>query len=233
MKEQFVRTAALLGEEAVEKLSRAHVAVFGLGGVGSYIVEALARSGVGHLTLVDNDLVSESNINRQLIADHGTVGIKKTEAERARVLAVNPECEVILRETFVLPDTIGEFDFRDCDYVADAIDTVSGKLAILENARKASVPVISAMGAGNKLDPTKFTVAPIEKTSVCPLAKVMRKECKDRGITGVKAVYSTEEIPGDKRFRVPASVAFVPSVMGLIMAGEIIKDIAGASESDS
>jgi len=230
MKEQYTRTAALLGEEAIDKLQSSRVIVFGLGGVGSYIVEALARSGVGHLTLVDNDRVSESNINRQLIADHTTIGMKKTEAERARVLAVNPECEVTLRETFVLPETIGEFDFSRFDYVADAIDTVSGKLAIIEGAVRAGIPVISAMGAGNKLDPTKFTVAPIEKTSVCPLAKVIRKECKDRGLHGVKAVYSTEEIPADKRFRVPASVAFVPSVMGLIMAGEIIKDLTAVSE---
>ena len=230
MREQDVRTVALLGEAAVEKLASSHVIVFGLGGVGSYLVEALARAGVGFLTIVDNDVVSESNINRQLIADHRTVGRKKTEAERERILSIHPDCVVSVYDTFVLPETIGTFDFSAFDYAADAIDTVSGKLAILENARKAGIPVISAMGAGNKLDPTKFEVAPIEKTTVCPLAKVIRKECKDRGITGVKAVFSTEEIPKEKRFRTPASVSFVPSVMGLIMAGEIIRDLTGISQ---
>lgn len=226
MKEQFERTARLLGEEAVGSLQGKRVAVFGIGGVGGYLCEALVRSGIGAFDLVDSDRVCESNINRQIIATHATVGQYKVDAMKERMLAINPEVKVEVYRTFFLPENAEDFPFDQYDYVADAVDTVTAKIAIIERAKRFNVPVISAMGAGNKLDPTAFRVADIEKTKVCPLAKVMRRELKNRGIKGVKVVYS-EEMPvtpaGDAR--TPASIAFVPSVCGLVMAGEIIKDL--------
>ena len=227
----FSRTAILLGEDALGKLKKARVAVFGVGGVGGYVVEALARSGVGKLDLIDNDIVSESNINRQIIALHSTLGKRKTEVAATRAKDINPEIDVRVHNVFYLPETAGQFDFSNYDYVVDAIDTVSGKLAIIERANGAKIPVISAMGAGNKLDPTKFEVADIAKTSVCPLARVMRRELKKRGIEHLKVVYSKEEpltspLTDEQSGKpIPGSVAFVPSVMGLILAGEVIKDL--------
>ena len=227
----FSRTAILLGEENLEKLKRARVAVFGVGGVGGYVVEALARSGVGALDLIDKDTVSESNINRQIIALHSTVGRYKTEVAAERARDINPDICVRVYNMFYLPETAAQFDFSRYDYVVDAIDTVSGKIAIVEEAKKANVPVIAAMGAGNKLDPTKFEVADISKTSVCPLARVMRRELKKRGIEHLKVVYSKEEplpspvVDEESGKSVPGSVAFVPSVVGLILAGEVVKDL--------
>ena len=228
MKDWLTRTAMVFGRETVEYLEGRHVAVFGLGGVGSYALEGLARGGIGRFTLVDGDTVDLSNLNRQLVAYKDTVGMKKTDAAAMRLAALDPAIQVVKRDVFLLPETIGEFDFSAYDYVVDAIDTVAGKLAIIEAAKKAGTPVISAMGAGNKLDPTRFRAADISETRVCPLAKVMRRELKKRGITDVRVVYSEEEParlqenPG----RVPGSVSFVPSVMGLIMAGEVLKALA-------
>ena len=228
---QFSRTALLIGEEGVEKLNNSKVAVFGVGGVGGYVVEALARSGVGALELIDKDTVSTSNINRQIIALHSTVGRLKTEVMAERVKDINPDCKVSVRNLFYLAETAGEFDFSSYDYVVDAIDTVSGKLALVEQAKKANVPVISSMGAGNKLDATAFEVADITKTSVCPLARVIRRELKKRGIEHLKVVYSKEEplpsalIDEESGKAIPGSIAFVPSVVGLIIAGEVIKDL--------
>ena len=232
--EQFSRTAWLLGDGAIEKLKNARVAVFGVGGVGGYAVEALARSGVGAIDLIDNDVVSVSNINRQIIALHSTVGRYKTEVMAQRVLDINPDCKVKAFNVFYTPESV-EFDFSSYDYVIDAVDTVSAKLAIVENAIRANTPVVSSMGAGNKLDAAAFEVADISKTSVCPLAKVMRRELKKRGIERLKVVYSKEtplsvelpdgeELPQGKK-TVPGSVAFVPSVVGLLLAGEVIKDL--------
>lgn len=227
----FSRTAILLGEENLEKLKHARVAIFGIGGVGGYVAEALARSGVGALDLIDKDIVSESNINRQIIALHSTVGRYKTEVAAERARDINPDICVRVYNTFYLPETAEQFDFRQYDYVVDAIDTVSGKLAIVEQAKKANVPVIAAMGAGNKLDPTRFEVSDISKTSVCPLARVMRRELKKRGIEHLKVVYSKEEplpspiVDEESGKSVPGSVAFVPSVVGLILAGEVVKDL--------
>lgn len=230
--EQFIRTEMLLGKAALKKLQDSRVAVFGVGGVGGYVVEALARSGVGTLDIVDNDVVSESNINRQIIALHSTVGKLKTEVMKERILDINPHVKVYAHNVFFLPETASAFNFSQYDYVVDAIDTVSGKIAIIEKAKASGKPVISAMGAGNKLAPTAFAVADIEKTSVCPLARVMRRELKKRGIRGVKTVYSTEEsktVEGaetDENGKpIPASIAFAPSVMGLIIASEVIKDL--------
>ncbi len=225
------RTALLIGEEGVEKLKKSRVAVFGVGGVGGYVVEALARSGVGYLELVDKDVVSLSNINRQIIALHSTVGLFKTEVAAARVRDINPAIEVRCRNLFYLPETASEFDFSDFDYIVDAIDTVSGKIALIERAKESNVPVISSMGAGNKLDPTAFEVSDISKTSVCPLARVMRRELKKRGIDRVKVVYSKEEplpsklVDEESGKPIAGSIAFVPSVVGLILAGEVIKDL--------
>ena len=220
MKEQYTRTALLFGEDSVEKLKRSKVAVFGLGGVGSAAVEALARAGVGNLELIDSDKVSESNINRQLIALHSTVGEDKTEVCRKRVYDIDPDINVNARCMFFLPENAHEFDFSRFDYIIDAIDTVSGKLALIEGATKAGVPVISSMGTGNKVDPTLFQVSDVYKTSVCPLAKVMRRELKARGIKKLKVVWSPEEprkvnVGGDAHRRaVPASCSFVPPVAG-------------------
>lgn len=216
--EEFERTEQLLG--SLEKLNNAHVAVFGVGGVGGYVVEALVRSGVGEITVVDKDVVSLSNINRQIIALHSTVGMPKVEAIKARALDINPSVKVNTYEMFFLPETASSFDFSVFDYVVDCVDTVAAKIEIAVRAKEAGVPVISAMGAGNKLDPTLFEVADIYSTSVCPLCRVMRKELKSRGIDSLKVVYSKEE---PIRTEGVGSVAFVPSVMGLIIAGEVIK----------
>ena len=233
----FSRTALLLGGEGMEKLKKARVAVFGLGGVGGYVVEALARSGIGALELVDHDTISLTNLNRQLLATVDTVGQAKAEVAKKRVLAINPEINVTARQEFFGPDTAADFDFSRYSYVVDAIDTVTGKLALVTAAQAAGVPILSCMGTGNKLDPTKFQIADIKKTSVCPLARIMRKECAKRGIAHLKVLFSTEdplpsapvdslteELPEGRR-ALPGSVAFVPSVAGLIIAGEVIKDL--------
>lgn len=233
----YSRTRLLLGNNAMEKLHNATVAVFGLGGVGGYVVEALARSGIGGLVLVDHDTISPTNINRQIFATQNTIGQDKAEVAAQRVLAIDPRCKVTAIKKFYGPDTAAEFDFTGYDYVVDAIDTVTGKLALVTAAQAAGTPIISSMGTGNKLDPTKFQIADISKTSVCPLARIMRKECAKRGIKHLKVLFSTEDpIPSDPeaisleelpegRRALPGSVAFVPSVAGLIIAGEVIKDL--------
>jgi len=235
----YSRTQFLLGEDAMKKLKNAHVAVFGLGGVGGYAVEALARSGVGTLTLVDHDTISQTNINRQILATQDTVGQDKVAVASARVLAINPQIQVFPKKTFYLPETAKEFDFSQFDYVIDAIDTVTGKLMLIQQAQSAGTPIISSMGTGNKLDPTAFRVGDISETSVCPLARIIRKECKKRGIKKLKVVYSTEDpiactLPPDDpawaelpegRNALPGSVCFVPAVAGMILAGEVIKDL--------
>ena len=235
MNETFVRTELLIGEEGLARLRDAKVAVFGVGGVGGYAVEALARSGVGHFLLVDNDVVSESNLNRQIIALRSTVGKYKTQVMKERIADICPDTEVETRECFFLPENADTFAFEEYDYVVDAIDTVSGKIALVECCREAGTKVISAMGAGNKLDPTKFVVTDIYKTQTCPLARVMRRELKKRGIPGLKVVYSTEEamtprqqiISSDGRKVTPGSMAFVPGTAGLILAAEVVKDLLG------
>lgn len=222
----------LIGKKAVERLSSSRVAVFGLGGVGGYTVEALARSGVGALDLIDSDTVSLSNLNRQIIAVRETIGMKKTEAAALRVKAINPDCRVTLHSVFYLPSTKDEFDFREYDYVVDAIDTVTGKMQLIEEAERTGTPIISSMGAGNKLDPTLFRTSDIYDTSVDPLCRVIRGECRKRGIKKLKVVYSTEK-PRTPLFTeekspghpAPASIAFIPSVCGLIIAGEVVKDL--------
>lgn len=236
MKEQFKRTAMVLTEEGVEALSAASVAVFGIGGVGGYVVEALARAGIGRLILVDNDKISESNINRQILALHSTVGMYKTEAAKKRILEINPGCTVETVNIFYLPENAEAVEFKGLSYVVDAVDTVTAKLEIISKAEKAKVPVISVMGTGNKLDPSAFTAADIYDTSVCPLCRVMRRECRKRGIKSLKCVYSKEEPFGtttgeDERRAVPGSVSFVPGAAGLIAAGEVIKDIVKKSSA--
>ena len=241
-RERFSRSRALLGEEAMETLAASRVAVFGLGGVGGHCAEALARAGIGALDLFDGDSIALSNCNRQMFATEQTLGMRKVQAAKERIALLSPRCRVTAHDLFVLPETVGAIDFSAFGYVVDAIDTVSGKIAILERARLAGIPAISAMGAGNKLDATRFEVAPVEETSVCPLARVMRRELKKRGITGVKAVYSKEEprLPrfgegetqsgdadGAPRKAIPGSLSFVPAVMGLLLAGEVIKDLTG------
>ncbi len=234
--DQFSRTELLLGREGMNRLKNARVAVFGIGGVGGYVVEALARSGVGTLDLIDHDEVSLTNINRQIIATHSTIGRKKIEAAKERVADISPETVVHVFDTFYTPETAEQFDFTRYDYVVDAIDTVTGKIGLIMQAQEAGVPIISSMGAGNKLDPAAFEVADIYKTSVCPLARVMRRELKKRGVKKLKVVYSKEEalVPdygedaeekGNAGRMAPGSCAFVPSVAGLILAGEVIKDI--------
>lgn len=253
MLDQFSRTELLFGAAAMERLFAARVAVFGIGGVGGYTVEALARSGIGALDLIDDNRICLTNLNRQLLATRDTIGHYKVDEAAARVARINPKCTVRTYQTFFLPETADQFDFSAYDYVVDAIDTVSGKLALIEKARQAGVPVISAMGAGNKLDATAFRVADIYETSVCPLARVMRHECRRRGIDRLKVVYSQEPPvrpldnkenscrshcicpPGTARKctvrrDVPGSTAFVPAVAGLIIAGEVVKDIAGLGE---
>ena len=248
MLNQFSRTELLLGHDNMEKLKNARVAVFGIGGVGGFTVEALARSGVGTLDLIDDDRVCLTNINRQIIATRKTIGQYKVDVAKERILDINPDAVVNTHKTFFMPDTADAFDFSAYDYVVDAIDTVTGKIMLVEAAQKAGTPIISSMGAGNKLDPTAFEVADIYKTSVCPLAKVMRRELKKRGIRKLKVVYSKEKAltpiddtanscrshcicpPGSartctQRRQIPGSTAFVPSVVGLIIAGEVIKDL--------
>ena len=234
--DQFSRTRLLLGDDAMDKLKNARVAVFGLGGVGGYVVEALARSGIGALDLIDHDTISLTNINRQLLATHTTVGKPKTQAAADRVRDIDPTIAVTVHETFYLPDTAGQFDFTQYSYIVDAIDTVTGKLMLAAQAQESGTPIISSMGTGNKLDPTGFRVTDISETRGCPLARIMRKECKKRGIRKLKVVWSEEEpIPSklegleeelpEGRRALPGSVAFVPSVAGLIIAGEVIKDL--------
>lgn len=234
MDNQFSRSRMMFGSDGMEKLNHSRVAVFGVGGVGGYAVEALARTGVGTIDLIDNDEVSLSNINRQIIATHKTVGMAKVDAAKARIADINPDCMVNCHKTFFTAETAGKFDFTAYDYVIDAIDTVAGKIELAVQCEKAGTPLISSMGAGNKLDPTRFEVSDIYKTSVCPLAKVMRRELKARKIKRLKVVYSKEEpikpvelcdeVQQGRR-AIPASNAFVPSVVGLIIAGEVIKDI--------
>lgn len=242
MQERFVRTEVLYGKENMRRLSEAKVVIFGVGGVGGYVAEALARSGVGHFLLVDKDTISESNINRQIIATTSTIGRDKVEVMKERILDINPEAEVELRKCFYLPENADTFDFSEFSYVVDAVDTVTAKIEIIMRAIEARVPVISSMGAGNKTNPALFQVADIYKTSMCPLAKVMRRELKKRGVKKLKVVYSTEQpiVPQNRRTTqeleagelkaprkkdVPGSVAFVPSVAGLILAGEIVNDL--------
>lgn len=226
------RTISMIGEEGLVKLATSRVLVFGVGGVGGYVCEALARAGVGAIDICDNDVVSESNINRQIIATYDTVGQPKTEVMMRRILSVNPDCRVTRFDCFYLPDTLGaeRFDFSQYDYVVDAIDTVAAKIDIIVRCKEAGTPVISSMGTGNKLDPTRFEIADIEKTSVCPLAKVIRKAMRDRGIKGVKVLYSKEE-PVKTGSRTPGSISFVPSAAGLIIGGEVIKDLIGAYDA--
>ena len=238
MLDQFSRTELLLGREGMERLARAHVAVFGLGGVGGYTAEALVRSGVGALDLIDSDRVSLTNLNRQIVATHRTLGQYKADAARERALEINPDAVVNARKVFYGPGAAGEFDFSCYDYVVDAIDTVTGKLALIQQALEAGTSVISCMGAGNKLDPAAFRVADIYETSVCPLARVMRKELKRRGVKQLKVVYSQEpprgpegalyqeSLAGEVRRQVPGSAAFVPAAAGLILAGEVVRDLA-------
>ena len=235
--DQYSRTALLLGPQAMEKLKSSRVAVFGLGGVGGYVVEALARCGIGGLELVDHDTVSLTNINRQILATHQSIGMEKAEAARQRALSIDPSIQVTAICQFYGPDTAHLFDFSRYDYVVDAIDTVTGKLALIGAAKNANVPILCCLGTGNKLDPTRFQITDISKTSVCPLARIMRKECAKRGYQNVKVLFSTEEplpshpealhdeeLPEGRR-ALPGSVSFVPSVAGLIIAGEVIKDL--------
>ncbi len=261
MENIFSRTELIFGADALKRLRGSRVAVFGIGGVGGYVVEGLARSGIGALDLIDHDTVSITNLNRQIVALHSTIGKYKVDVAAERVQDINPACEVRAHRIFYLPETREQFDFHDYDYVVDAIDTVTGKLALIEEARSCDVPVICSMGAGNKTDPTCFRVADLYDTSVCPLARVMRRECKKRGIDHLKVVYSTEPpispvsndgtmkspsmkgvfplpanegsserslIPAPEQSRekaVPGSTAFVPSVAGLILAGEVVRDL--------
>lgn len=241
MLDQFSRTRILFGANALKKLSESRVAVFGIGGVGGYTVEALARSGVGSLDLIDNDKVALTNLNRQIIALHSTIGKYKVDVAAERIKAINPACKVITSRTFFLPENSSEFNFAEYDYIVDAIDTVAGKIGLIEAASVAGTPIISAMGAGNKTDPTAFEVTDIYKTSVCPLAHVMRKELKKRGIKKLKVVYSKEkplapltdeETEITSKRVTPGSTAFVPSVVGLIIAGEVIKDLIKLNQTD-
>lgn len=245
--EQFKRTEYLLGKEKMNRLADAKVAVFGVGGVGGYVVEALARSGVGHIELIDHDTIAESNLNRQIIATYDTIGRFKVDVMKERILSINPDAEVITHKCFYLPENKTEFDFSKYSYVVDAVDTVTAKITIIEEAKRTGVPVISSMGTGNKLDPAQFEVTDISKTSVCPLAKVMRKELKDRGITKVKVLYSKEQpikpmnaapqandtVQEDnenqrRKKAVPGSISFVPSAAGLIIAAEVVKDLCNS-----
>ncbi len=238
MSEIFSRQNIVFGSDSLEKLKNSRVAVFGVGGVGGYVCEALARSGVGKLDIIDNDTVSPSNINRQIIALHSTIGKNKVDVCKERLLDINPEITVNSYNCFFLKENENEFEFEKFDYIVDAIDTVSGKLALAVIADKLNIPIVSSMGAGNKTDPTQFKVTDIYKTSVCPLAKAMRKLCRDNGVKKLKVVYS-EEIPTIKeelidensnKRQIPGSVSFVPSVVGLITAGVVIKDLIGFGE---
>lgn len=224
MLEQFSRTELLIGKENIEKLNKSKVAIFGIGGVGSFVVEALARAGIGNFILVDNDEISISNINRQIIATHKTVGRSKVEVAKERILEINPNAKVVTYKEFFMPETKGIIE-GTIDYIVDCIDTVTAKIELAIRANKLNIPIISSMGTGNKLDPTKFEIADIYKTSVCPLAKVMRKELRARDIKKLKVLYSKEEPIKTKEGKVPGSISYVPSVAGLIIAGEVIKDI--------
>ena len=233
MREQFARTQIIYGVSSMEKLYAAKVAVFGVGGVGGYVAEALARSGIGHLLLVDNDTVSVTNINRQIIALHSTIGKSKVQVMKERCQDINPDIIIEEKECFFLPENSDSFDFEGYSYIVDAVDTVSAKIELIKKAKEAGVPVISCMGAGNKTDPTKFTVADISKTAVCPLARVMRRELKSRGIKDVKVVYSTESpVVTEKGTEMkgggiaPGSTAFAPSVAGLLIAATVVNDLA-------
>lgn len=235
MLNQFSRTELLVGKEAMEILNNAHIAVFGIGGVGGYTVEALVRSGIQHIDIIDNDKVCLTNLNRQIIATHSSIGKYKVDVMKERILDINPQAEVNVHKCFYLPETRNLFDFTKYDYVVDAVDTVTAKINLILQAKEAGTKIISSMGAGNKMDPTQFKVADISQTSVCPLARVMRQECKKRKIKNVKVVYSTEKIlrpiectectEQTERRTIPGSNAFVPSVAGLIIASEIIKDL--------
>lgn len=234
--DQYARTRLLLGDAGMKKLKNAKIAIFGLGGVGGYVAEALARSGVGALELIDHDTISTTNLNRQIFALRSTIGMDKVEAARKRIEDIDPDIQITARKVFYCPDTAHEFDFSQYSYVVDAIDTVTGKLALITAAQAVGTPIISSMGTGNKLDPTRFQIADITKTSVCPLARIMRKECAKRGIRHLKVLFSTEdpvpaatdlsdeELPEGRR-ALPGSVAFVPAAAGLIIAGEVIKDL--------
>ena len=236
MKDELLRTAMLLGEEAVDRLEKARVAIFGIGGVGGYTLEALARAGVGALDLIDNDTVSRSNINRQILATQSTVGLPKVEVGKSRVLDINPDCVVRTWQVFYTPETADQFDFTQYDYIVDAIDTVTGKLQLIQRAYECGTPVISCMGTGNKLDAAAFEVSDISKTTMCPLARIMRKELGKRGIKHLKVVCSKEEALSPTGWeeeakmlgkrQIPGSVSFVPGAAGLILAGEVIKDIS-------
>lgn len=235
MLNQFSRTELLLGGQAMEKLKNSRIAIFGLGGVGSFVAEALCRSGIYNFDIFDNDTVCLTNLNRQLIATQHTIGMLKTEALKQRLLDINPNANIVMHSVFYMPENADDFPFEIYDYVVDAVDTVTAKLEIISRAHKASVKVISSMGAGNKLDPSAFEVADISETSICPLAKVMRRELRKRNINKLKVVYSkeepktpivSEELATSVRRQIPGSVAFVPSVAGLIIAGEVIKDLA-------
>lgn len=228
MNEMYERTQMLFGNENMEKIKNSYVAVFGVGGVGSFACEALARAGIGKLDIIDNDVVSPTNLNRQLVALTSTLGQYKVDVMKNRILDINPNAEVNTYKTFYLPETANEFDFSKYDYIIDAIDTVAGKIELVVNADKAKTPIISSMGAGNKVNPEMFEVADIYKTSVCPLAKVMRTQLKKRGIKKLKVVYSKEKpIKSETGVHYPGSTSFTPSVAGLIIAGEVIKDITG------
>lgn len=225
METQFTRTETLIGKEALEKLLSSRVAIFGVGGVGGYTAEALARSGVGELDLIDNDIVNLTNLNRQNIALHSTLGKNKVDVAKERILDINPNIKINIHKTFFTPETSEQFDFSKYDYVVDAIDTVSGKIELIIKSQQACVPVISSMGAGNKLHPEMFEISDIYKTSVCPLAKVMRTELKKRGVKKLKVVYSKETPIKQDGQRIPASIAFVPSAVGLIIAGQVVRDL--------
>ena len=225
MEHKFSRTESLIGSEALIKLSNSRIAIFGVGGVGGYVVEALTRAGVGALDLIDNDSINITNINRQIIALHSTIGQDKVEVAKARVLDINPEVKVTTYKKFFSPETSKDFDFSQYDYVVDAIDSVTGKIELVMKSQESNIPIISCMGTGNKLSPAMFEIADIYKTSVCPLAKVMRNELKKRGVKKLKVLYS-KEIPIKKEGqRVPASISFTPPVAGLIIASEVVKDI--------
>ncbi|WP_044937327.1 tRNA threonylcarbamoyladenosine dehydratase [Pseudobutyrivibrio sp. LB2011] len=243
MLNQFSRTELLLGKEAMERLENKRVAIFGIGGVGGYVCEALVRSGVGHFDLVDNDTVSLTNINRQIIATHSTVGRQKVEVMKERMLDINPNADISIHQCFFLPENANEFPFETYDYVVDAVDTVTAKIEIIMRCKELGVPVISAMGAGNKLDPSRFRVADIYKTTMCPLAKVMRKEMKKRGIRDLKVVFSDEmpvspietqdmEPLNPGKRATPGSIAFAPSAAGLVLASEVLKDLTNGFSRD-
>ncbi|WP_044912763.1 tRNA threonylcarbamoyladenosine dehydratase [Butyrivibrio sp. WCE2006] len=227
METQFSRTELLIGKEALNKLADSHVAVFGVGGVGGYVCEALARSGIGEFDLIDSDTVALSNLNRQIIALNSTIGKYKTEVMKDRMLDINKEVKVNIHNCFYLPENADDFDFSGYDYIVDAVDTVTAKIEIVMRAKECGTPVISAMGAGNKLDPSRFRVADIYKTSVCPLCRVMRRELKKRNVDSLKVVYSDEEPIKTEAGRTPGSTAFTPSACGLVIASEVVKDLIG------